>query len=249
MIYFENTPNNVGVAIYGDYKDFDGLYDALHSIVGTEEDFFSHANARLRVLAVCYDIRHALMGNREIEFVENGMDEDRMKWMSVIAPENNVYYKIYVLWPEMLFVTMVLNDFVRLYAKRNTKSKYDYMFDKKNVWDGNIAHVRLFQAEFAKCIRENVSDASYKRMMNYMNKDHTWYDDYITQYLDVLNCRYLDMNNEKRIKKLSVMAKRLSEKNEEYIQLEYDVKKAAREYNTTLDNIKPPVEYPVDFKW
>ncbi len=48
---------------------------ALHAIVGSEEEHPTYDMARIRALGVCYDIRHALMGNREMEFVENGLDD------------------------------------------------------------------------------------------------------------------------------------------------------------------------------
>lgn len=38
MIYVKNTPNSTGVAIYGDYLDFENLYEALHSVVGDEDN-------------------------------------------------------------------------------------------------------------------------------------------------------------------------------------------------------------------
>jgi hypothetical protein len=99
MIYVKNTPQNAGVAIYGDFMDFERLYDSLHNVVGDEGEFIYYETASLRVLGVCYDIRHALMGDREIEFVDNGMDEAKMRWMSAITPDKNVYLKINVLWP------------------------------------------------------------------------------------------------------------------------------------------------------
>ncbi|MEW9674265.1 hypothetical protein [Ammoniphilus sp. 3BR4] len=87
MIFATNTPNSMGIAIYGDYMDFEELYEALHAIVGEEGEFPSYDTPRLRVLGVCYDIRHALMGDREIEFVDNGMDEEKKKRMGVITPD------------------------------------------------------------------------------------------------------------------------------------------------------------------
>ena len=85
MIFAKVTPNYTGIAIYGDFLDFENLYEALHTVVGTEEDYVSYESARIRVLGVCYDIRHALMGDREFEFVDNGMDEDMKRRMSVLA--------------------------------------------------------------------------------------------------------------------------------------------------------------------
>lgn len=249
MIFVNNTPNNTGVAIYGDQMDFENLYDALHEVVGNEGEFVAYSAARIRVLGVCYDIRHALMGDREIEFVDNGMDADRMKWMSTIAPDKNVYLKINVLWPEMLFVTMALNDFIRLYARKKAKKSYDVMLDKKNIWDGSIAIVRVFQVAVVKCIKETVSEASFSRMINLMNKDYTWFDGYTWQYLDILNCRFIDMTSEKRLKSIPIMAKRIAERGAEYMQVKAEVTAAAREYNTYEDNIEAPVDYPEDFEW
>ncbi|ADG81771.1 DUF6904 family protein [Thermincola potens] len=249
MIFVKNTPNNTGVAIYGDYMDFENLYEALHTVVGTEGEFTEFEAARIRVLGVCYDIRHALMGNREIEFVDNGMDDEKKRRMSVLASDKNVYLKIYVLWPEMLFVTMALNDFIRLYGRKRAKKSYDFMLDKQNIWDESIAMVRVFQAAIMKCIKDTVSNHSFRRMMNLMNKDYTWLEGYTWQYLDILNCRFIDMEPEKRLKSISTMAKKIAECGEEYMRVKADVIAAARQYNTYEDNIRPPVDYPEDFEW
>ncbi|MCL5781501.1 MAG: hypothetical protein M1119_11555 [Firmicutes bacterium] len=249
MIHVKNTPNNTGVAIYGDNMDFEELYEALHTVVGDEGEFVSYDTARIRVLGVCYDIRHALQGDREIEFVDNGMDADKMKWMSVITPDKNVYLKINVLWPEMLFVTMALNDFIRLYARKKAKKSYDVMLDRLNIWDESIAHVRVFQAAIAKCIKKTVSEASFRRMMNLMNKDYTWVDGYATQYLDILNCRFLDMSREKRLKSIPTIAKRLAELGDEYRQVKAEIVVAAKKYNTAENNIRALVDYPEHIEW
>lgn len=52
------------------------------------------------------------------------MDVNKKKLMSVIPCDKNVYLKINVLWPEILFVTMALNDFILLYARKKTKKNY-----------------------------------------------------------------------------------------------------------------------------
>lgn len=59
MIYVTNTSNNAGVAIYGDCLDFDALYEALHIVVGDEDEYVRYKAARIRILGVCYDLRHA----------------------------------------------------------------------------------------------------------------------------------------------------------------------------------------------
>jgi hypothetical protein len=249
MINVKNTPNNTGVAVYGDHRDFEGLYEALHDIVGDEDEFLNYEVVRIRVLAVCYDLRHAMMGDREFEFFDNGMDEIKMRKLSVITPDKNVYLKINVLWPELLFVMMALNDFILLYAKKKARGSYKSVLDRCNIWDASIAQVRMFQAMVAKCIVETVTQASFTRMMNLMNRDYIWMDNYITQYIDILNCRFLGYSPEKRLKSIPTMAKRLAEQGNEYMEVMGEVIAAAQQYNCPMENIRFSEDYPEEIEW
>lgn len=251
MIYFNNTPNNTGVAIYGDHMDFENLYDALHTVVGNENEFVTYEAARIRVLGVCYDIRHALMGDREIEFVDNGMDDEKKRRMSVLTPDKNVYLKINVLWPEILFVTMALNEFLVLYAKKQVKTRSisDLFTGNKVIWDASIAQVRLLQAAVAECLKQMVSEASYARMLNVMNGMYVFVDHYVTQYVDILNDKFIKMDKEKRLKNISTMAKRIAERDREYRDLESQLRDEARERNCRLDDLRLDLDYSTDFKW
>ena len=91
MLKVSATTNLAGVTISGDHSDLETLYDSLHEVVGDEGEYRGHAAARIRVLGVCYDIRHALMGDREILFVDNGMDTEKMKRMGTIEHLLNEY--------------------------------------------------------------------------------------------------------------------------------------------------------------
>lgn len=239
MIYITNTPNNAGVSIHGDYKDFNELYDALHEIVGDEYQYPNYEGARLRVLGVCYDIRHAFMGDRELEFVDNGMDQTVMKKQNTIAHCKNVYLVANAIWPEIMFVAMALNDFVLLYKKRS----------KHWEWDKSVTTVRKFQMGIAECIKDTVSDTSYKRMMNIMERGYAWYELYATQYLDLLNCRFLEMDKEKRLKNIPVMAKRIAEQGLEYMDIKSEVINASRRFNCDFEDVALNLDYPEDIDW
>lgn len=169
--------------------------------------------------------------------------------MGIVAPDKNLYLKINVLWPEMLFVTMALNDFINLYARKKAKLKFEFILDRRNIWDPYIAIVRLFQSEIAKCVKETVSEASFARMMNIMNKDYPWMDGYITQYLDLLNLKFINMNSEKRLKSIPTMAKRLAEQGDEYQRVKEEVIVAAKEYGRSVEDIRLREEYPEEIVW
>ena len=250
MIYLKNTPNYAGVTVYGDYLDFDQLYEALYTILREDEEEGSpYEGARLRILGVCYDIRHALMGNREVEFVDNGLDRDKMRHLSIVGSDKNLYLSFKVLWPELLFVTIALNEFVKQYATNQAKSSYKPMEDFRNIWDPSIAHVKGFQAAIAKCIEETIPATSYSRIMRLMNTNYFNLYNYATQYLDELNCKFIDMDKTKRQKNITIMAKRIAEQGQKYQKVKRDVMEAAREYHCSMTNINPLVEYPEVIDW
>jgi len=92
---FENTENLTGVSITGDYYDFNNLVDAFHTIIVDE---YSEKNSEdvelsIRILGVCYDIRHACQGDREVVLLDNDMDDKKMKYHSIRTTNKNVYYK------------------------------------------------------------------------------------------------------------------------------------------------------------
>ncbi|MHB1647087.1 MAG: DUF6904 family protein [bacterium] len=251
MIYVQNTPNNAGVYVYGDYKDFDALYESLHDIMWDKNENIIYDSAMNRVMAVCYDLRHAIMGDREIEFVDNGMDADKMKWLAKVCSDKNVYYRIEILLPELLFVMVSINDFVKLYASKKSKMRYDMMLYKENIWDSAIAHTRIFQAEVAKCISSLFSKPVFSRINNLLNKNYSTIENYITQYIDVLNINFLNLDKEKRIKSIPGIAKKITEFNREYQRLSYDIKEAAKKYDCPTSDIKLNnlEDYPEEIDW
>lgn len=249
MIFVTSTLNNAGIAIHGDFKDLGSIYDALHEIVGDENDFPQYSSSRTRVLGVCYDLRHATMGDRDIEFVDNGMDEYKIKNLATIAPDKNVYFVINTLWPEILFVMMALNDFVRLYVKKRVKSSYREVLDFHVIWDNNVSQVRMFQSAICGCLQETVSEASFTRIIHLLNKDYTWLEGYAEQYVDFLNIKFLQMNKDERLKRIPTIAKRLAEEGNDYRMIKDQVYHAAKENNCEIDDIRLSMEYPENIEW
>lgn len=256
MISIRNTPNLTGVIISGDFNDFYNLVDALHEITINEysEKHHQYIDISTRVLGLSYDIRHAYQGDREIELIDNNMTEEKMKWHSIIAPKSNVYYSCNYLYPEMFFVMLALNGLVELRIKDLTKTKYIYKeaMDKKVIWDETIATIRVLQAEFVKCVKGTFTDATFSRWLNVMNNDYISIEHIAGQYVDLLNIKYINMTKEKRLKKLSSIAKRLAEfrYDSDHEEIKEVVMEAARENRCEPGAIRlQGIKYPEDFKW
>lgn len=256
MILVKNTKNLTGVTVSGDFSDLYNLVEALHEITIDEfsEKHYRYIDMSTRVLGLCYDIRHAYQGDRDVELVDNNMTEDKMKWHSIIAPKSNVYYSCNYLYPEMFFVMLALNALVELRIRSLTKTKHIYSeaMDSKVIWDETIATIRFFQAEFVKCVKGTLSEATFARWMNVMSSDHIGIEDIAGQYVDLLNIKYINMTKEKRHKNLSVIGKRIAEFRYDHVHKEIKevVIEAAREHKCGPGAIMlQGIEYPEDFEW
>lgn len=256
MITIKNTPNLAGVVISGDFNDFYNLVEAFHDIAISEysERHHQYIEISTRVLGLCYDIRHAYMGDREIELVDNNMTEEIMKWHSIITPKNNVYYSCNYLYPEMFFVMLALNRLVELRIRDLAKTKHIYKgaMDKKVIWDDTIATIRSFQAAFVKCVKDTFTSATFSRWLSVMNSDHIRLENIAGQYVDLWNIKYLDMTKEKRLKNLSIIAKRIAQFSEdsEHEEIKEVVMKAAKEYRCEPGAIRLyGIEYPDEMEW
>ncbi|MRJ48234.1 hypothetical protein GF867_11730 [Aerococcaceae bacterium DSM 109652] len=72
---------------------------------------------------------------------------------------------------------------------------------------------------------------------------------YFTQYIDLLNIKFSEMDAEKRLKNISVYAKRIAEQSDEYQQFASEIRESAKKYNCSVDEIRLKLEYPEDMEW
>ncbi|GEL77053.1 DUF6904 family protein [Tenuibacillus multivorans] len=238
MISTQNTPNLTGVTISGDYLDFQQLYDSLHDILPMEGEDTMHEEARMRVLSFCYDLRHALMGHREFTYVENGLNDDKMHLIGAVGSTKNIYFAFNTLYPELLFVMMALN-----YYTENAKYK-----GRQPGINPSVVVVKNLQTSVLTCLDETLSPQKFLNTIRSINQPKNL-SNYVTQYVDLLNLRYLDWDKEKREKNISIIAKRLSEQGDEYQEVKNEVHEAASEYNCRPDQIRLEQDYPDEIDW
>jgi hypothetical protein len=82
-----------------------------------------------------------------------------------------------------------------------------------------------------------------------MNGSYVSTRGYITQYIDVLNDRFYNMDKEKRLKNIPIFAKRIAERGEEYQALEADIKEEAKKRNCNVHDLRLAIDYPEEIEW
>ncbi|MDW0113008.1 DUF6904 family protein [Sporosarcina saromensis] len=240
MICMENTPNFAGVHLAGDRNDFECLSKAIHAIVGDEGEFLGYEQVRQRVLEFCEEIHFTLDGQRGIAFVPNGVDKLVEKGVPVTpVSRKNAYYHFKVLWPEMLFIGFVMNEFIELSAKH-----------RKHFWDLNPAVIRQFQAVLACCLEKTIGDKKFRLLKSALTPTFIgYYQNYYPQYIDYLNVELLKMPKEKRLANISIVAKRIANKDKNYIDLKRKIETEALLEKTCPTEVLPFELCPKEIVW
>ena len=252
------TKNLTGVIIQG---DFDTFYDIVHSIynlTGIVEDSDDvYYSVKIHLLGLCYDMRHAFMGDREVFLEKNNLNEEKQAWHGIKAPEENLYYSVNMLFPEMIFLALAVPQMYQ-FSFKNYGYKYcevredggnppvipyaDYVRDKANM---DVLFAGVWQA-----LSEVVGAEEAEKLILSARRSMEDYMKYMTQYVDKCNVDYIKTPVEKRKDKLRNMTKRLIKKPDAYRNMERDIRYAAMEYGVSVHEIHDPrVEYPEDVEW
>lgn len=255
MLQTKPTEHLMGITIQGDYNDFSQLVDSIYSITGLEEDSEDmYYGVKNRLLGICYDIRHAYQGDRDVVLVDNNMDRDKMKWHEMITSEQNVYYSVEVLFPEAIFVAAAVPHMYMLsgkyYGSRANKTEMsippvpysNLMRDKANL---DVLCGGIWQA-----LGQVIGDDELEKIIHSYHLTREVYLDYATHYIDKCNIELYKTQVDKRKDKLRNIAKRIVKKPQAYFSMEQNLKYWAKEYKTTIYELKDSkIEYPEDIEW
>lgn len=243
MLQIRSTVNNTGLTISGNYDDLNALYDSFVCVIGGEDDYFYEAAARLRVLSVCCEMRHAYIGERE----------------TINSNHTIPYYSCRILWPEAVFVAAVLDNFVLLStAKKLYVKKLPEMQEKqiRTVLPDHIALIHYFQDLVwnelerivgAKRVKTIFGEYNDLRLMHYK---YPQLDGFYTQWLDLLNIEYLCSDPEQRSSHLTTILKRIFSIDEEYLFFKNNIEVFAKQEGIRVTGIKlTDCIYPDNIEW
>jgi hypothetical protein len=259
MIEVANTENLTGVTISGDFYDLDQLVNALYEITISDMEEVDRKSERFinisyRVLGICYDIRHASQGDREIFTLRNGITDFHKETRGMIVPSHNVYYSCNILYPEMIINQIALNELIQHRIAQLVKPRYahDAHLDKKIIWDQSIAVIRILQSAFQKAVSEILSKPSFTRWMNLVNDKHIGIYNITNPFVSSWNLKYIEMSKEERQKKLVTVTKHLVEfyKDTENQNYRTAIDDAIRDRGWYEPDIRfEGLEYPEEIEW
>ncbi|WP_332649108.1 DUF6904 family protein [Lysinibacillus sp. 54212] len=239
MLTVEPTELLTGARISGDYWDIDELLTAIYQVTGDENRYYDFQGARNRILGVCLELRHAMKGERNVEFITNGIHKGLEIEKKIIAPQKNVYFSVEVLLPELIFTAIALNDFIRLHQE---------MIDNSD-WNISIAVIRRFQALIADSLKELIDEEHYNVFIQMLHSKQPAYFRYATQYVDVLNLEYLALSKEERESHIAAFAIRLLIEDENYAALKDQLLSAAKVTKNSLHELEITLKYPETIDW
>ena len=261
MISAKPTEHLTGVILEGEYEDFYEMVHSIYRMTGLEEDYDDcYWSVKNRLLGMCYDIRHAFQGDRNVKLVDNGADDELMKWHSMIMPQKNLHYSVEVLFPEALFVAFSVPELYLsssvYYGERARKNKKKEEYPEGFVNDyadyiRDKAMMDMLSSVILSAFAEVIGDENFEKVISQREKFYGYeYEHYAAQYVDKCNVEYLKTAPEKRKDKLRNIGKRLLKKPDAYRNLLRDLEISAREHDCSIHELyDPKLEYPDDIEW
>lgn len=261
MISAKPTEHLTGVLIEGEYEDFYEMVESIYRMTGLEEDYNDrYWSVKNRLLGICYDIRHAFQGDRNVKLVDNGANDELMMWHSMVMPQQNLHYSVEVLFPEALFVAFSIPELYLpssvYYGQRARKLQKKEEQPRKFV-DRYADYIRdqamldMLSSVILSAFADVIGDEDFEKVLSQRGKSYGYeYEHYATQYVDKCNAEYLKTVPEKRKDKLRNIAKRLLKKPDAYRNLLSDLEYSARRHGCSIHELHDPdLEYPETIEW
>ncbi len=203
MIRIQDTKNMVGITIHGDYEDLKTLHHAISDYL---RFYFDHQEGRAAyscyetILGLCYDIRHAYQGDRNIEAIENNhgniaqlasciyqLDEKSIEKERAKYANGNLYFNVEVLYPWAVYYLYTLQA-VTEDVYQHTWFKNDEFGYTEYQAESDLALIRYFVQLLWGRLRENLPEEvmqvlwDYTRIYNHVEYYFGYPDLYMEWY-------------------------------------------------------------------
>jgi hypothetical protein len=239
MLSITHTENFTGALISGDFWDLDEFNHAIYMVIGDENKYYDWEGSRKRILSVLIEIKNASKANRHVSFVGNGLNKETMKLHEIVGSEKNIYFSVQILWPELIFTVIALNDFVHLYSNKHNYAALDVY----------VTSIRKFQSVVGEALQSVMSKEQHDQFMNLLSENKTNVQEYAIQFVDVLNLNHINSTKEQREKSLGMIALKLAIQDKDYHVFQNQVLKSANETKSDIHDLSITKDYPKEIEW
>ena len=230
MIQAKVTKNLTGISIQGDYDDFNDLVNAIYRMTGVDcNEAGLYGEVNMRLLGLCYDIRHAYMGDREVVLKDNVLNEELKEEKGIKNCNQNIYHSVNILYPEALFLALAIpNIFISCkyyyYGKRDECDQEFKMFSSNSDYLKDKALLTLLSAVIFQSLEEVIGSDEFNKVYKLIKNSREYYMHYVTQYVDYCNLEFLKTDINKRKDKLIDITKKFIKPSKEYQRMEKRIK-------------------------
>ena len=198
MLQVKNTVTSLGLTVSGSTADFTEILQAINTVAGPAGKHPCMAAAHVRVSNFCSQLQSALTAS-DCSFN--------------------------VLWPEAVFIVGALSGFIKFESEDLSKKNfiYDVIASPKVIFDENIIKLRLLQAKIISELQTLITRQSFTRILNIYGSGHTYFVDYETGFLDLMNCEYISLSKEKRLQKLASITISILSRSGKYRKFEQEI--------------------------
>lgn len=201
MIRIQDTKNMIGITIHGDYEDLQTLHHAISDYL---RFYFDHQDGPgayscyENILGLCYDIRHAYQGDRNIEAVDNNhenvglyasclyeFDEKPLQKERNKYKNGNLYFNVEVLYPWAVFYLYALQAISEDVYRHEWFTNDEFGYTEYQA-EHDLALIQYFVQLLWGKLRENLPEEvmhvlwDYTRIFNHVE----YYFDYSDLYLE-----------------------------------------------------------------
>ncbi|MDH6368042.1 MULTISPECIES: hypothetical protein [unclassified Breznakia] len=236
MITVKPTENLLGVTISGNYRDFSELVDAMHNITWVEDDKDPYNGVSLQVLGLCYDMRHAYQGDREITKVsEEVIGEDREP-----CKETTIMYSFNIMFPQAIFYAFAapkLAEYARvLVTDKEPEDMYQPTYSYANYL-ADKGLINYLSGKILEAVQEVIGLEACNKLIRSYERNVVHYRDYLTLYVDRCNIEFEKTKVEKRPMKVRTIANRFIKFPDAYYGMYISFTKAAEKYGCNIYNL------------
>ena len=198
MLKVELTKNYAGVKISGDYNDLDHLYDSINYLIHGDPISIGEYTMQNHLYGFLYDVRHAYQGDREVELIDNCLDEYKREFFDVNKKEvtdKNVCFSFNYLLPDLLLDMVLIKYFINRVPKK-----------ENDIYNPHINMVNYFYSIVLYSLSEMLTEIKFNKVKKGLLESVVSDSIFFPQWFELISVDYAKMTKTKRQKEFMHIA-------------------------------------------